>query len=108
ATRRVAWLARVLHRARRARVTAAGEAEVFAVHLAQDRAAGVGQTRHDGRADVGNVAFEGRGAVHHGHAGQADVVLQRDPLAAQLARGCPRDLALVVPGVERVVGTLGA
>ena len=30
-----------------------------------------------GRVDVGNVAFEGRRAVHHRHAGEADVVLQR-------------------------------
>src|SRR6185436_15289814 len=104
----VAHLARVVHGPGRARVAAAREAEVLAVHLAEDGAAGVEDARHDGGVDVGDVALQRGGAVHHGHAGQADVVLERDALALQLAGGRALDLALVVPGVVLVVLALRA
>ena len=55
----------------------------LAVRLAYDGAAGIENARDDGGVDVGNVALERRGAVHHRHAGQAHVVLEHDTLARQ-------------------------
>src|SRR5262249_8597709 len=103
AARRVAGPARVLHGAGRAGGAAAREAEVLAVHLAGDGAARVEDAGDDGGVDVGDVALQRGRAVHHGDAGQADVVLQRDPLAPELARRRPLHLALVVPGVVLVL-----
>ena len=101
-------LPRIVDGARGARVAAAREAEVLAVHLAENRPAGVEDARDDGGVHVGYVALERRCSVHQGHAGQAHVVLEGDPLALQLARGRARDLALVVPGVVLVVRAHGA
>src|SRR5262249_40585889 len=107
ASRGVAHLARVVHRACGTGVAAAREAEVLAVDLAHDGAAGVEHTRDDRGVDVGDVALEARGAVHHRHAGQADVVLERDALALELAARRALHLALVVPGVVLVLRALG-
>ena len=76
------------------------------MRLALDGRAGIEQAGDDGRVDVGHIAFERRGAVHHRHAGDADIVLHRDRLALELARRRALDVGLHVPGVERVL--LGA
>ena len=104
---RVAELVRVVHRPGRRGVAAAGQAEVLAVRLADDRAAGVEDARDDRRVDVGHVAFERRRAVHHRHAGEADVVLQDDALAGERTVRRALDLGLHVPGAERVLGRRG-
>ena len=100
---RVVPLVRVVHRPRGIGVAAARQAEVLAVRLAEDGAAGVEDPGHDGGVHLGHVALEGGGAVHHGHAGQHDVVLQHDRLSLQLPRGRALDRALVVPGVVLVL-----
>ena len=56
-------------------MAAAGEAEILADRLADDRAAGVENARRDGRVDIRHIAFHRRGAVHHRHAGETDIVL---------------------------------
>ena len=99
---------RIMDRTGSAGVAAAGEAEIFAMDLADDGAAGIEHAGDDGRIRIGRVAFEGRGAVHHGNAGEADVVLQRDGLAGKLAAGGALDLGLDVPGVVFVLLAFGA
>ena len=71
--------------------------------LADDGAAGIEDAGDDGGIGIGHVAFERRGAVHHGNAGQADIVLHRDGLAGKLAAGRALDLGLDVPGVVFVL-----
>src|SRR3984885_7595236 len=73
------------------------------MRLALDRGAGVEEACDDCRVNVRDVAFEGRGAVHHRHAGDADVVLHRDRLALELAFRCALNIGLYVPGVERIL-----
>ena len=82
---RIAVLARIVDRTGRGGVAAAGEAEILAMHLADDGGAGIEHAGHHGGVDVGHVAFERAGAVHHRHAGEADIVLQRHLLALELA-----------------------
>src|SRR4029453_13515489 len=89
-------------------VAAAREAEVLAVHLARDGAARVQDAGDDRGVHVGAIAPGGGGAVHHRHAGQTHVFLQRDLLARELAGGRAADLRLVVPGVVLVLLALGA
>src|SRR5258705_7163208 len=88
-------------------MAAAGEAEIFAMHLAEDGAAGIEDAGDDGGVGVGDVAFERRGAVHHGNAGEADIVFERDGLAGELAARGTLDRGLDVPGVELVFFALG-
>ena len=78
----VAPLVRVIDHAGGSGGAAAVEAEVGVGGLADDGAAGIENPGHHCRVDVGHVAFEHRGAVHHRHAGEADIVLERD-------RACP-------------------
>ena len=99
----VAVLSRILHRAGRARVAAAGHAVVFAHRLAGDLAALVEDAVDDGGVDVGHRALEEGSADHHRHAGEADVVLQRDAAAGELAAGLALDRGLHVPGAELVL-----
>ena len=94
---RVAMPQRVVHRPARAGVRAAGEAEQFADRLAGDRGARVEQPRDDGRVDRGHEAFHRRRAVHHRHAGHADVVLDGHGLARKLAARSAGDRGLDVP-----------
>src|SRR5258708_5626448 len=92
----------------RAGVATPGEAEIFAVHFAEDGAAGVEDAGDDGGVGVGDVAFQRRGTVHHRYAGEADIVLQRNGLAGELAAGRAFDRGLDVPGVIFVLLTFGA
>src|SRR3984957_6255956 len=87
----------------RARVAAAGKAETFAMRLALDDRASVEETRDDRGVDVGNIAFERGGAVHHRHAGDADIVFDGDRLALELAFRRALNIGLHVPGVERIL-----
>ena len=72
------------------------------MRLADDLGAGIQHARDDGGVEIGHVAFQRRRAVHHRHAGQHDVVLERDRLALELAAGGALDRRLAVPGVVRV------
>ena len=80
-------------------VAASRQAEVLAVGLAEDGPARIEDPRHDGRVDLRDVAFEGRGAGHHRHSGHADVVLDRDALARERAVRRAFDGGPDVPGV---------
>ena len=101
---RVAHLVRIVHRAGRAGVAAAGHAEELAMRLADDGGAGIEHALHDRGVDVGDVAFQRGRAVHHRHAGQHDVVLEHHGLALELAARRARDGRLDVPGVVLVLG----
>ena len=73
------------------------------MRLADDGAAGVEDAGDDGRIDVRHVAFERRGAVHHRHAGEADIVLEDDALARQRTVRGAAHFGLHRPGIERVL-----
>ena len=75
--------------------------------LADDSAAGIENAGHDCRVHVGNIAFKRRGAVHHGHAGQAYVVLQCDGLAGKLTAWRAFDGCFDIPGIMFVFRGLG-
>src|SRR4029077_7312784 len=94
---------RVVHGAAGARVAAARETERFRDGCAADRSAGIENAGHDGRVDIGDIAFHRRGAVHHRHAGKTYIVFKRDFLAPELARGGALDLGLDVPGTMPVL-----
>src|SRR3954451_24508236 len=96
-----------MHRPGGAGMAGAGETEIFTMRLADDGAAGIENARHDGGVDIGRVALQRGSAVHHGHAGDADIVLDRDLLAGELAAWRPLDLGLDVPGVVFVLLAFG-
>src|SRR5262245_65697975 len=77
----VAALARIVHRAGRAGMAAAGHAEIFAHRLARDLAAGVEAARHHGGVDVPHVAFHELRADAHRPPRAAEVVLEPAPAA---------------------------
>ena len=93
---------RVPDRAGHRRVTPAREAQVLAHRLAGDRRAGREQPGHHGRVPAGHEALQGARAVHHRHAGDLDVVLDRDPAPGQRPVGPLGDLGPHVPGAQRV------
>ena len=101
-------IVRVAHGAGIVGVAAAREAQVLAYRFTDDLGAGVEQTGDHRRVDVGHVALEYRSAVHHRHAGDADVVLDRDGAAFEPAAARAADGALVIPGAERVLGRFRA
>jgi hypothetical protein len=84
-------------------MTAAGKTEILAYRLADDRPAGIENTRHHRRIDIRHIAFHRRGAVHHRHAGEANFVFERDLLALQRAGVRAFDLGHDVPVTVRVV-----
>src|SRR5215472_18384851 len=108
AASRIAGAMRVVYRTGGTGVAAAREAEIFAHRLAGDRAAGVENARRDGGVDIRDIAFHWRGAVHHRHAGEADIVFERDPLAFEPAGKGALDLGLDVPGAVTVFLRRGA
>src|ERR1700730_1962884 len=103
ASGRVADPVRVVYRAAGAGMTAAREAEIFAHRLADDRPAGVENAGYHGRVEIGHIALHRRRAVHHRHPGEADVVLEGDFFALELARSGALDLGLDVPGSVAIV-----
>src|SRR6202035_3283039 len=56
-----------------------------------------------GGIGIGDVALQRRGAVHHGNAGETDVVLDGNGLAGQFAARRALDRGLDVPGVVFVL-----
>ena len=108
AARRIAMLVGVVDRAGGVGVRASREAEILAMRLVHDRRARVEQAGDDRGVDIGRVTLEGRRAVHHRHARDAHIVLDRDGLALQrAARGAP-DLGFDIPRVHRVFFRRGA
>src|SRR5262245_13968983 len=99
----VAALARIVHRPAGAGVAAAGHAVVFAHRLAGDLAAGVENALDDGGVDLRHIAVQEIGANRHRHAGEADIVLERDAAAGELAARLALDRGLHRPGAERVL-----
>src|SRR2546425_673090 len=99
----IAHPVRIVDGSRRVRVAPAREAEVLAVRLADDLATLVEDAADDGRVEVRNIALERRGAVHHRHAGEHDVVLDRHALALELAGRRALDRRLAVPRVVPVL-----
>ncbi len=95
---------RVTNRAGARRVAAAREAEVLTHCLADDRGPGAEQAGDDGGVTRWDEALEGFRPVHHRHAGDHDVVLDRDRAAGQWAVVGLVDRRRHVPGAERVVG----
>src|SRR5712691_190542 len=83
---------------------ASAEATTQAVHdvLADDGAPLLQHPGDNGGVEVGDEAFEGKGAEAHGHPCHRNVVLVTDGLAGQQAVGRPLDAALPHPGVERI------
>ena len=86
-------------RTRGAGMARPGKAQILARRLAGDRPASLQDTGHDRRIDLGDISFEQLRAVHHRHAGHADIVLDGDRLARQQTGGRALDLRLPVPGV---------
>ena len=103
AARGVALLVRVLDHAGGGGGAAAIEAEVGVGGLADDGAASIENPGHHGRVDIGHIALEHRSPVHHRHAGQADIVLENDPLALERPAAPALHLGLPVPGVVGVL-----
>ena len=99
----VAVAVRVVHGTGGAGVAAAGKAELLADRLAEDGAARVQNALDHRRVQVGHVAFERGRPVHHRHAGHADIVLDGDGLALELARAGPLDGGFHVPGAVAVL-----
>src|SRR5947209_2607046 len=87
-------------------MAATGEAQALADGLAQDRAARIENTRHDGRINVRHVPLKHAGAVHHGDAGDAHGVLYGHGLARQGPRRCAPDLRAPVPSAQGVIAWL--
>ena len=100
---RVFRVVRIANGTGRAGVAAGRETKIFARRLAGDYPAGVEYAGDDRGVDFGNVAFEYARAVHHRHAGDTDVVFDRDPLARQDPALGADDVRLPVPGVVRVL-----
>ena len=69
--------------------------------------AGIKNTGHNGGVDFRGIAFENAAAVHHGDAGDTDVVLDGQGFSRQRSRGRAFDIRPPVPGPERVVFRLG-
>ena len=93
---------RVADHAAGAGMTCPGKAEILAGGLAGDGASSIENARHDGGIEFRNITFEQRRAVHHRDAGNTDVVLDRDLLAAQQSFRASLDIRLPVPGAVRI------
>src|SRR5262249_37939790 len=100
----IAALARIVHRAGRAGMAAAGHAEILAHRLAGDLAAGIENALDHRGVDLRDVAVQELRADHHRHAGEADIVLERDAPARELAARFSLDRSLHVPRAVWVLG----
>ena len=99
----IAALARIVHRTGRTGVAAAGHAVIFAHRLAGDLAAGIENALDHRGVDLRHIAVQELRADHHRHAGEADIVLERDAPAGELAARFSLDRSLHVPGAIRVL-----
>src|SRR5579884_223557 len=84
-------------------MAAAGEAEMFAHGLADDFAAGVENARDDGGVKFRCVAFQYRGAIHHRHARNTDIILDSDALPGQRPTWRALDRTFLVPCIQRIL-----
>jgi hypothetical protein len=84
-------------------MTASRETKILAGRLARDHAAGIEDPGYDGRVHFKHVTFKNAGAVHHWHAGNANIVLDRHRLVGEHARAAAFDIRLPVPCVELVL-----
>src|SRR5215831_17325249 len=84
-------------------MAAARHAEIFAHRLAGDLAAGIENALDHRGIDLWHVTIQELRADHHRHAGQADVVLERDAPAGELAARFSLDRSLDVPRAVRVL-----
>ena len=101
-------IVRIAHRTAVARVAAAGEAQALADGFAQNGPARVEDARHDCGVTARHVAFQHAAPVHHGHAGDADVVLDGEGLARERAGRCAGDVRAPVPGAQGILRGRGA
>ena len=84
-------------------MTAAGQAIVLADGFAENHPTGVEHARNDSSVLIGNeVGVDGR-AVHHRHSGDADIVLDGDAFAFELAAAGALDSAFPIPGVVGIL-----
>ena len=93
---------RVTDHAACASMTCPGKAEILAGGLAGDGASSIENTCHDGGIELRNITFKQCRAVHHRDAGDTDIVLDRDLLAAQQSFRAGLDIRLPVPGAVRI------
>src|SRR5215471_5612569 len=89
-------------------VAAAGEAEVLALGLSHNFAAGIQNAGDNGGIELRCVSLQHRGAIHHRHARDTHIVLDSDALACQNASRSAFDGAFLIPGVQRVLLSAGA
>jgi len=73
----------VEHRTGGIGMAAAGEAQILTHRLAYNMSAGVKNAGHNGGVDFRGVAFQSTAAVHHGDAGDTDVVLDGQGFSRQ-------------------------
>src|SRR5581483_6815765 len=102
AASRVSGIVRIAYGTAIGCMAATGEAEMLAYRLPHDLTARVQNARHNGCVELGHIAFQNSGAVHHWHASDAHIVLDRDTLACQWPIGGTLNGAFLVPGVERI------
>ena len=108
AARGVARVARAFGDVRGGCVAAAGDAEILAHRLAEDRRPRIEQPGDHACVHIRHVAFEHRGAVHHRDAGDAGAVLDGDRPALERAVRRALDPRLDVPAAMRVLRPVGA
>src|SRR5882724_8680797 len=89
---------RIADHAARACMAGAGKTEILAGRLARDRAARFKNPRHYGGVEFRNIALQQHRAIHHRDTRDADVILDRDVLAAQQTFRPAMDIRLPVPG----------
>src|SRR6202022_3120273 len=93
---------RIAYHSARACVARTREAEIFAGRLACDGTSRFKNPRHHSGIKLRDITFKQRRTVHHRDACYADVVLDRDLLAAQQAFSTGMDIRLPVPGAVRI------
>src|SRR6266566_5113411 len=89
-------------------MAAAGEAEMLAHGLPDNFAASIQNAGDNGGIELRYVSLQHRGAIHHRHARDTDIVLDSDALACQDSGRGAFDGALLIPGVQRVLLSAGA
>ncbi len=99
ASGRVVGIVRVADRPGDAGMAAGGEAKILAGRLAGDDAASIEDAGDHGGVDLRDIALEHPAAIHQRHAGDADVVLDGDPLAGEHAARSAPDVGLPGPGI---------
>ena len=88
-------------------VAGPGEGEVVQVESGHDLGASVQQPRYEGGVRVGRIPLQDQRGTGHGHARDADVVLEAETFARQLPRGRSLECAFPHDGVEWVLGPGG-